>query len=198
MAGSLNFNFILYTAFRLAPFILVSFFSLSSILNQDLKGIIYLAGLLFATFFAIMIGNMNYFKKPEAIDPDNELICNVLTLTDSGRLSNLPLSMVVFAYTFFYLVDIIAHFKLADQNIPTLIIFPLLIIGEFIWNRMYKCSNTAGIIAAFGVGSLIGWAWSAIIRSTGVVQLQYFNGISNAAVCSRPSKQKFKCTTSNK
>lgn len=193
--ASLNFNFILYTAFRLAPFILVSFFSLSSILNQDLKGLIYLAGLLFASFLAIMIGNMDLFKnKSDTIE--NELICNVLTLTESGRLSNLPLSMVVFAYTFFYLVDIIAHYKLANQNIPTLIIFPLIIIGEFIWNRMYGCASLSAIIAAFGVGSLMGWAWSAMIRSTGVVQLQYFNGISNAAVCSRPSKQKFKCTTS--
>jgi hypothetical protein len=195
--GSLNINFILYTAFRLAPFILVSFFSLSSILNQDLKGIIYLAGLLFATFFAIMIGNTSYFRNMEQMKPENELICNVLTLTDTGRLSNVPLSMVVFAYTFFYLVDIIAHYKLAEQNIPTLIIFPLLIIGEFMWNRMYSCVSLPGIVAAFGVGSLMGWAWSAIIRSTGVVQLQYFNGISNAAVCSRPSKQKFKCTTAS-
>jgi hypothetical protein len=94
-------------------------------------------------------------------------------------------------------VDIIAHYKLANQNIPTLIIFPLLIIGEFIWNRAYGCASLSAIIAAFGVGSLMGWAWSAMIRSTGVVQLQYFNGISNAAVCSRPSKQKFKCTTAN-
>uniref|UniRef100_A0A6C0KL06 Uncharacterized protein n=1 Tax=viral metagenome TaxID=1070528 RepID=A0A6C0KL06_9ZZZZ len=192
----LNFNFILYTAFRLAPFILVSFFSLSSILNQDLKGLIYLAGLLFASFLAIMIGNMDVFKK-DVDTTDNDLICNVLTLTESGRLSNIPLSMVVFAYTFFYLVDIIAHYKLANQNIPTLIIFPLLIIGEFIWNRAYGCASLSAIIAAFGVGSLMGWAWSAMIRSTGVVQLQYFNGISNAAVCSRPSKQKFKCTTAN-
>jgi hypothetical protein len=192
----LNFNFILYTAFRLAPFILVSFFSLSSILNQDLKGLIYLAGLLFASFLAIMIGNMDVFKK-DVDTTDNDLICNVLTLTESGRLSNIPLSMVVFAYTFFYLVDIIAHYKLANQNIPTLIIFPLLIIGEFIWNRAYGCASLSAIIAAFGVGSLMGWAWSAMIRSTGVVQLQYFNGISNAAVCSRPSKQKFKCTTAD-
>jgi len=197
MAG-LNVNFILYTAFRLAPFILVSFFSLSSILNQDLKGLIYIAGLLFASFLAILIGNMDVFKNPTENTSDNELICNVLTLTESGRLSNLPLSMVVFAYTFFYLVDIIAHYKLANQNIPTLIIFPLIIIGEFIWNRAYGCASLSAIIAAFGIGSLIGWAWSAMIRSTGVVQLQYFNGISNAAVCSRPSKQKFKCTTSTK
>lgn len=193
----LNFNFILYTAFRLAPFILVSFFSLSSILNQDLKGLIYLAGLLFASFLAIMIGNNDVFKNPSENTTDNELICNVLTLTENGRLSNLPLSMVVFAYTFFYLVDIIAHYKLASQNIPTLIIFPLIIIGEFIWNRAYGCASLSGIIAAFGVGSVMGWAWSAMIRSTGVVQLQYFNGISNAAVCSRPSKQKFKCTTAS-
>ena len=193
--ASLNINFILYTAFRLSPFILVSFFSLSSLLNQDVKGIIYLAGLLIACLFAIIVGNMDYFRKP-LMGEQNDLICNVLTLTDSGRLSNLPLSMVVFSYTFFYLVDIIAKYNLASQNIPTLIIFPLLIIGEFIWNRSYNCASLAGLVAAFGVGSLMGYIWSAIIRSTGVVQLQYFNGISNAAVCSRPSTQKFKCTKS--
>ena len=189
----INISFLLYTAFRLAPFILVSFFSLSSILNQDVKGIVYLAGLLLATFIATVIGSSSSAFKMEP--SDNDLVCNVLTLTDNGRLSNVPLSMVTFTYTFFFLVYIIAKKKLAVQNIPTLIIFPLLIIAEFAWNLFYKCSSMAGIIAAFSIGSLIGVAWSAILDSSGAVKLQYFNGISNANACTRSSTQKFKCTT---
>lgn len=96
----INVSFLLYTAFRLAPFILVSFFSLSSILNQDFKGIVYLAGLLFACFIATITGSsFEVFKNNGAI-ADNDLVCNVLTLTEKGRLSQLPLSMVTFSYTF--------------------------------------------------------------------------------------------------
>ena len=192
----INVSFLLYTAFRLAPFILVSFFSLSSILNQDVKGIVYLAGLLFASFIATVIGSASDVFKLKENNPENSLICNVLTLTDDGRLSNVPLSMVVFSYTFFFLVYIIGRNNLAVQNIPTLIIFPLIIIAEFAWNMFYKCTTMAGIIVAFLVGGGIGVAWSAIIKSSGAVNLQYFNGISNANTCTRSSKQKFKCTTS--
>jgi hypothetical protein len=191
----INVSFLLYTAFRLAPFILVSFFSLSSILNQDFKGIVYIAGLLFACFIATIAGSSFEVFKPIVETPDSTLVCNVLTLTDSGRLSRIPLSMVTFAYTFFFLVDIIAYYKLEIQNIPTLIIFPLIIIAEFAWNIRYKCSSMAGIIGAFGIGALFGWAWSAILRSSKAVNLQYFNGISNANTCTRSSTQKFTCKT---
>lgn len=190
----INISFLLYTAFRLAPFILVSYFSLSSILNQDVKGIVYLAGLLLACFIAYVCGNMGVFKPNENL-PDNEMICNVLTLTDTGRFSQIPLSMVTFAYTFFFLVDIIQANKLAVQNIPTLIIFPLIIIGEFAWNRFYGCSSMIGIIAAGVIGGICGLIWSVIIRKSGAVKLQYFNGISNSNVCTRSSNQKFSCKT---
>ena len=186
----INLNFILYTAFRLAPFILVSFFSLSSLLNQDLKGIIYLAGLLLACFLAVLAGNQ---ISSHTIDTKNTMVCDVLTLTENGRLSNVPLSMTVFCYTFFYLVYIIGKYKLANQNVPTIIVFSLLIIGEYVWNMSYGCSGNTGLLVAFAVGSLVGTAWSAIIDSTKMTELQYFNGISNSAVCSRPSKQIFKC-----
>ena len=192
----INVSFLLYTAFRLAPFILVSFFSLSSILNQDVKGIVYLAGLLFASFIATIIGSTSDSFKIKEENMDNSLICNVLTLTDNGRLSNVPLSMVVFSYTFFFLVYVISYNNLAVQNIPTLIIFPLIIIAEFAWNMFYKCTTMYGIIVAFAVGSLVGVIWSAIIVSSKAVSLQYFNGISNANTCTRSSTQKFKCTTS--
>jgi hypothetical protein len=192
----INISFLLYTAFRLAPFILVSYFSLSSILNQDVKGIVYLAGLLFACFVASIVGSLETFRlKTENMNKDNEMICNVLTLTDTGRFSNIPLSMVTFTYTFFFLVYIIADKKLAVQNIPTLIIFPLIIIGEFAWNSFYGCASMVGVICAGIIGGLIGVMWSMIIAKNGAVKLQYFNGITNSNVCTRSSTQKFKCTT---
>jgi hypothetical protein len=199
MSGKLSFNFILYTAFRLAPFIVVSFFTLSSVLNQDLKGVIYLAGLLFATFFSIISGSFILF--PETIksatpanDQVNEMICNSLTLSDNGRLSKIPLGMVVFTYTFFYLVDTISTYDLVSQNIPTFIIFPAIIVAEAIWNKIYNCVTIFQLFAAFAIGSLWGFIWARIIRSSGAVKLQYFNGINNGQVCNRPSKQMFRCT----
>jgi hypothetical protein len=190
----INVSFLLYTAFRLAPFILVSYFSLSSILNQDAKGIVYLAGLLFACFIACICGNMEVFKS-KIQNNDNDMICNVLTLTETGRFSNIPLSMVTFSYTFFFLVYIIADKKLAVQNIPTLIIFPLIIIAEFAWNLFYGCSTILGITTGLAIGGLFGFIWSRIIDKSGAAKLQYFNGISNTNVCTRASTQKFKCTT---
>jgi len=201
MSEKLNINFILYTVFRFSPFIVVSFFTLSSILNQDLKGVIYLAGLLFATFFSVIIGSIippaMYPKKSNlqaGTDEINETICNTLVLGETGRLSKLPLGMVVFSYTFFYLLDTIVKYDLVIGNIPTLIIFPALIIGETMWNKLYNCVTLLQLLVAFGIGSLAGFIWARIIRSTGAVELQYFNGINNGQVCSRPSKQKFKCT----
>jgi hypothetical protein len=200
MAGMMNFNFILYTAFRLSPFIVVSFFTLSSILNQDLKGVIYLAGLLFATFFSLISSSFIPFPPDvksatsPANDQVNEMICNSLTLSDNGRLSKIPLGMVVFTYTFFYLVDTISTYNLASQNIPTFIIFPAIIIAEAIWNRLYNCVTILQLFIAFAIGSLWGFIWARIIRSSGAVKLQYFNGINNGQVCNRPSKQMFRCT----
>lgn len=193
MSGTLNINYILYTAFRLSPFIIVSFFTLSSVLNQDLKGVVYLAGLLFTCFISVITGSALNFRDIENT-PENNAVCNTLTLTDSGRLSKIPLGMVVFSFTFFYLVDIIIKYNLVMQNIPTLIIFPILIIAEAFWNRKYLCASLIQIGVALMIGIACGFAWAQIIRSSGAVQLQYFNGINNAQSCSRPSKQKFKCT----
>jgi predicted ATP-binding protein involved in virulence len=41
-------------------------------------------------------------------------------------------------------------------------------------------STLLQLILAFAIGSLGGFIWSRIIRSTGAIQLQYFNGINNS------------------
>jgi hypothetical protein len=193
-SGTLSLKFIFYTAFRLSPFIIVSFFSLSSILNNDLKGIVYLAGLLLICAASVVLGNTINLESFET-DKLNEQICNTLTLSDMGRVSKIPLSLVAITYTFFYLVDIIVHYKLVKENVPTFMLFSSLIMAELYWNRIYGCAGLKTLMMAIFLGIFGGVVWARIIRSTGSIKLQYFSGISNNQVCSRPSKQQFKCTT---
>jgi hypothetical protein len=189
--AELNLTNIFYTAYRLSPFILVSFFTLSSILNQDIKGIIYLAGLLIACFLSVIVGKASVFDNKSGVTPPT--ICNAFALTNEGPFSRLPLSMTIFTYTFGYLLYIIGLYGLAQDNITTIILFSLLIISEWTWNIYFTCNSHMRLIGAFLVGSIIGVSWSAIIASTNQVQLQYFNGISNKEVCSLNKNVKFRC-----
>ena len=104
----MDFNIIniLYMFFRLAPFIIVSYFTLQSIFNQDLKGVIYLIGLLVASVVTVILGNiLQKFSPPEGLMPTDysKIRCTQLTLGKSQPISILPLSQTVFGYTLSYL-----------------------------------------------------------------------------------------------
>ena len=219
---------IFYIAFRLAPFILVCFFVLESILNWDLKGIIYLFGLLVTCSIVVMSNSGIHRMQGEnvqttdtasdikSVDIVNNLVkCNTFAIGPNGeKLSKyLPLSTAVFSYTFFYLLIFIiglasnapkgmtapgVQYKLGklnsamQQNAPTMIIFPLLIIIDLIWNMMSGCAKIQYIVATILLSGVMGIIWGLIISSTGNAQLQYINR-SDLGVCSRPSKTLYRC-----
>ena len=196
----LNLFTVLYLFFRLAPFIIVCFFSLQSVFNQDLRGIIYLVGLIFACFFTTIVGSIPGFQSlteeyGEKMPAHTKQICRLVELSNGAPISNLPLGQTVLSYTFIYLVYVIAKYKLTMQNIPTLVIFPIIIIADYIWNISNNCSNIAILFLSMVLGGGIGALWAYIIDSTGKVDLQLFNGISTASVCSKPSRQILKCKT---
>jgi hypothetical protein len=192
--------------FRLLPIILPSFFILSSLFSQDIKGLIYLAGLLIACFITMLFGkavfdffpNLAYTFDSPATD---SIKCNLISLNGVKGISIVPLSQAVYSYTLWYLIYIIgAHnnFKknnLWVQNIPTIIFLGIIIIADIIWNFTNQCSSFAGIVISFLVAGSFGALWAWMIDSSGAVQLQYFNGLSNRTYCSRPSTQLFKCST---
>lgn len=197
----LNIITIFYLFFRLAPFIIVCFFSLQSVFNQDFKGIIYLVGLIFACFFTVLVGSFPGFQiftseYGENMPSTVKQVCRFIELSSGGPISNLPLGQTVLAYTFIYLVFVIVKYNLIMQNIPTLVIFPVLIIGDMVWNVSNSCSNIVLLFLSLILGGGVGALWAYIIDSTGKVDLQIFNGISSQSVCSRPSKQIFRCKMS--
>ena len=113
----MKFNIVnlLYLFFRLAPIIIVTFFSLQFVFNYDAISIIYLVGLILACMATMAVGNVFYggiFFKERALQTVNrkkELnpMCKVFELTKEGPLSNIPLSQTILGYSFFFLVLII-------------------------------------------------------------------------------------------
>jgi hypothetical protein len=195
----LNIFTLIYLFFRLAPFIIVCFFSLQSIFNQDLKGIIYLVGLVFGCALNIMFGSFPGFMKlikvqNEILSSNTKPMCKTIGLRNGDQpLSNLPLGQTVLGFTFFYLVYIIGKYKLAINNIATLIIFPVLILGDIFWNVSNQCNNAVSLFISLFIGAIAGILWAYIIDSTGKVDLQLFNGLSSTNICSRPTKTIYRC-----
>lgn len=202
------FNLI-YLFFRLSPFIIACFFSLISLFNSDLKGFIYLVGLVFTTAVAWITGRgiisgLELDKDfPSGIEnPDIKVdangvpnVCNFLSLGGFHNFSKVPLSIVVLSYTFFYLVYTIATYNMALFNIPTLILFPLLILGDIGWNYTNNCFPIASCLLSLVVGAGLGVLWSYIVQKY-MPDMQYLIIGSNRQICMKPSKQQFICTDS--
>lgn len=186
---NLNLTTLAYLFLRLAPFILVCFFSMSSIFNHDFKGIIYLAGLLFACATNLLIGNILVDKMP----PDESGVCSTISAGIDESLYTTPMSQCILSYTFWYLFYTIYVHNLMYLNIPTLIFFPTLIISDSIWNINNGCYSPKHLFVSFIAGGLIGTLWAYIIDLAQKPEFQYFTSTANLDVCSRPSKSTFRC-----
>lgn len=188
----INITKALYLFLRLSPFIVVCYFTLMSIFNQDIKGLIYLAGLMFTC--ALAVGLNKFFSTDITVAAMN-MECKITSLgTNDDSLSTIPLGILTLAYTFFYLLYIIITYNMVNKNIPILVIFPILIITEMSFQLKYKCTQNASLLAiSLILGSFCGWVWGTIIDSTGHTDLQVFNGISTRQVCDRPSATKYRC-----
>jgi hypothetical protein len=195
---------VLYLMFRLFPIILPAFFILSSIFSMDMKGLIYLAGLMFSVILTILTANT--LKKGGLFDistanaiykynEDNKWRCEIISLTKEKTPFSpyAPLSQVVYSYTLAYFLYIIGEYGLWTQNVITIILFGLLVIVDWVWNVYNGCNTIAGVFVAFAMGAITGLLWAFLIDKSGAVRLQYFSGLSNRTVCTRPSSQTFKC-----
>ena len=192
----LNIINIMYMFFRLAPFIIVSYFTLQSLFNQDMKGVIYIIGLIVASFVTVILGGiLKKFSPPKGLMPTDysRIRCTQLTLGSTQPVSVLPLSQTVFGYTFAYLAYFIASNNLQTQNIATFIMFPVVIVADIIWSTSNLCSNPKYLLISLIIGAIIGTLWAMIIESTNMPNLAYMSGISNKDVCSKPSKSLYKC-----
>jgi len=195
MPANYSFASILYLGFRLAPFILVSFFALSALINADIKGIIFLAMILCSAVITKLIGTTIAPFLP-IIEGEPDPKCKALYIAGEIPVSPvLPLNINVISFVFAYLFYIIIITGRVIQNIPTLIVFPVFMAYQIYWSKAHNCSPTLNSIVSMIIGAGIGTAFSAAVEYSKLPELQYFTGVKNQDVCKTPSKTKFRCGT---
>jgi hypothetical protein len=198
----LDISNIFYLCFRLGPFLVVSYFLFQSILNWELRGIIYLCGLLYAALLAYLCnGPLNaLFPADVSHVFAQNAKCNVISLGENGRLlSQIPLSVCTYIYTYAYLLTFLLSAQSASaalvQNLPTVILFPVVCALEIFWIVSNDCvpQPMFSILAAVLISAAVGLLWALVVLALKNDRLTYLNDSYLGQKCSRNTKSLFKC-----
>jgi hypothetical protein len=172
-----------------SPIILTWFLAAASIFNQDIKGIIYLAGILIAICINVLLSNM-IKSKPF---PERNAVCEIFNLPFTSNYNSPSVNSMIIAFTAAYLIAPMRENNQMNYGIVAFLAVILVIDG--VTKVTNYCTPTAGVILGTVLGYMLGYMWFALFKATGNDSLLYFNEtLSNSAVCSVPKKQTFKCS----
>lgn len=174
----------------ISPLLLGFFLVMSSLFNLNLKGLVYLAGVLLASAINILL--MQVIKNPKS--PGRNFACNMIEYPDVMTSYDSPsISSVFIAFTTAYLVLPMNYNE--QMNYPVLACL-LFLLGMDGYNKVrLSCTPTSGVIFGSLFGFLLGSIWYLIFHKGGYDSLLYFDELkSNKVMCSKPSKQTFKCS----
>lgn len=190
-----NLYSFLYLFVALSPFIIISSIAMISVFMHDVKGIIFLAGLIITIF-------LNWIPLPSAIEelfkrPDTAHAVCKLSFMEFGDAtpgkSSFPKSTIINAYTFGYFVYCISQNNTNSSNGTMIAFFICLLIGDFAFNFINNCAGVS-LFIALAYGIFAGVIWAAIIGSGGSQNLYFFQeGGTTSESCSN-TNQKFACT----
>jgi hypothetical protein len=188
-----TFSNIFHFFSTISAFLLIFFMLSISIFNFDLKGLLYLGGILITTI--LNIGFMNQLGNQR--DMQNETaVCNLFNFPIGNPAYNSPsLNSVLISFTATYLI--LPMIMNNTPNYPVcLFMFSLFGIDGFSKIKN-KCTPPSGVLLGGCFGFLAAAGWFAIWNHGGFKSLLYYSETNmgrNNEVCSRPSKQKFKCS----
>lgn len=175
----------LYLVSFVGPYVLIGFFLLLSIFNQNLKGVAYLVGI--CVLFTIsrgvsgMLGSFAFSTNRKCGDHG--------VFNESN---GLPPGTLVYVFSFFYLITPMVTTGIV--NMPLLVSLALMTIVDATVNLRDECTELSFIVIAIVFASIIGTLWSVLIYSVKRELAYHTDYIStNKLACSLPSKQKFKC-----
>jgi hypothetical protein len=172
----------------ISPLMIVFFLVMVSLFNQDVKGLIYLGGLLIASMVNILF--MNIFKQPRFTD--EAYSCNLIDLPWLSEYNNPLQSSLVICFTILYLVMPMMYNN--QMNLPVVISLVAIFLMDGYVKLSDRCTNVLGIVMGCLVGGILGLIWYTLLHSAGKDSLLYFDELaSNNVICTRPAKQTFKC-----
>ena len=179
----------------ISPSLIAFFLFMASIFNQNVKGIVYLAGSIFAACLnriaQSIIGTLPHKDRSYACTFFDGVF--PFKLFDSTNSTQPSSSSMFIAYTTTYLMLPMYYNGLI--NYPIIITF----LGFFIingWtNITNKCTPATGVLLGGLIGTISAITWFSFFHGSGLDKLLYFSETaSNKVMCEKPTQQQFKCS----
>lgn len=172
-----------------SPIFITFFILMLTCMNQNFKGLIFIAGVIISLGFNLLI--MKTIKS-ENLD-DASLTCSLIDLPVMGSYNSPSNASLFIAFTFTYLFIPMIYNN--QMNYPIIILLLGLFAMDSYMRVENKCTTSIGVFLGWFVGTLCGALWFVVFHSNGADNLLYFNDLgSNSVRCERPSKQMFKCS----
>lgn len=176
----------------LYPLFIVSFLVLASVFNLKLTGVVYLGGIVATIILCYLFGMMGLISER---NPNAALSCDLFSMAShpyQGPSTQAAISWFTFVYLLWPMLPPMHPGGLINPMIiATTLIFAMI---NSIFQYRNNCSNTSGIILGGAIGLLAGSGWFWLWYGSGYKDLLFYNElVSNNAICTRPSKQTFKC-----
>lgn len=189
MAMQLNFSNILQFFSTISPILLAFFLVMISLFNTDIKGLVYLGGILMASLINLFL--MNTLKvKPDKIPSP---ACNLIDFPmNLNEFISPAFNTMFISFTLWYLYMPMQY--ISSINYPVLVFLSGLLVLDAATKFTRGCTSFGGIVLGFLVGTVLGIIYFIALWKSGHEDLLFFNAEpSNNVVCSRPQKQTFKC-----
>ena len=173
----------------MAPSIVSLFILFGSLINQNLKGIIYLSGLILTLIFGILL--KPFFGGKIPTEASNA--CNLYSdAFPNSQWSSPCLDTLSLVFTAIYLLSAMMQYKTLNWSV---IVSLFLITGlNGLFRYQLHCNKSMDIIVAVLVGILTGVGYYSLVSIYGGEKYLFFaTNPSNKTVCNKPSDQKFKC-----
>ena len=190
MAMQLNFSNMLQFFSAISPILLAFCLVLISLFNSDIKGMVYLGGILIASLINLFILNTLKIKSQALIPP----FCNLVEFPfNLNEYISPAFNSMFIAFTLAYLFMPMKN--ISGINYPVLMFVLGLLLLDGVTKILGGCTTISGVLLGSLVGFLLGIGWFALFYSSGHKDLLFFGvEASNNVVCSRPKQQTFKCS----
>lgn len=180
----------------LTPFLIIFFLLMSSVINQDLKVLIYLLGTSVGSLVNIFFMYLIKSKRADDASP----FCNVFTFPftvnseASERYDTPSMTSMFISFTLAYIWIPMVFNPPNTVNIPLVLTLSALLVIDIIAQHNQKCTNFLGSFLGTLVGFVMGAAWYGLVNSSGYQSLLYYSDFTgNKTICRRPKKEYFKC-----
>jgi hypothetical protein len=171
----------------ISPFLLVLVFVFISIINSNLKGLIYLLGIILLFFIIAMFQNVLRVPLPNKASAYCQLFAVPFPIFTVPSFNS---AIFLFTIVYLFVPMMINHI----MNFPLLFVILVLFVVDCSMKSSHFCTSPTGIILGAFIGIVWGLFWYFLIQSQNNELLYYDDLLSNKVACSRPTQQKFKCS----